>query len=123
MSQESSSELPNEKHANQRENYKEKVGIFKKLLIEKLNCWTDARLDEINKSMNHNFWEKVSKVEKSEVTHGIAPLKAENGYLFENSEKVELSRQTFFAGKHLTQMKFDDKFYDKINKEVEQWSL
>ena len=103
--------------------YKEKVGIFKNLLIEKSNSWTNARLDEINKSKNQNFWEKVSKVHKSEVTHGIAPLKAENGYLFENSQKAELLRQTFFTGKHLTQMKFDDKFYDKINKEVEQWSL
>ena len=65
--------------------YEEKVGIFKKLVKEKSNCWTNARLDEINKSKNQNFWEKVSKVHKSEVTHGIAPLKAENGYLFENS--------------------------------------
>ena len=65
----------------------------------------------------------MSKIHKSEVTHGIAPLKAENGYLFENSEKAELLRQTFFTAKHLTQMKFDDKIYDNINKEVEQWSL
>ena len=67
----------------------------------------------------------MSKVHKSEVTYGIAPLKVENGYLFlfKNSEKREFLRQTFFTGKHLTQMKFDDKLYDKINKEVEQWSL
>ena len=99
--------------------YKEKVGIFKNLVIEKSNNWTNARLDEINKSKNQNFMEKVSKVHKSEVTHGSAPLKAENSYLFENSEKAELLTQTFFTGKHLTQMKFDDKFYDKTKEEVE----
>ena len=82
--------------------YKEKVGIFKNLLIEKSTSWTNASLDEINKSKNQNFWEKVSKIHKSEVTQGHAPLKAENGYLFENSEKAELLRQTFFTGKHLT---------------------
>ena len=102
---------------------REKVGKFKNLIIEKSNSWTNARLDESNKSKKQNFWEKVSKVHKSKVTHGIAPLKAENGNLFENSEKEELLRETFFTGKHLTQMKFDDKFYDKINKEVEQWLL
>ena len=82
--------------------YKEKVGIVKNLLIEKLTSWTNARLDEINKSKNQYFWEKVSKVHISEVTHGIAPLMAENGYMLENSEKAELLRHTFFTGKHLT---------------------
>ena len=101
----------------------EKVNIFKNSLIEKSNSWTNDRLDEINKSKNQNFWEKVSKIHKSELTNGIAPLTAENGFWFENSEKAELLRQTFFTGKHLTQMKFDDKFYDNKNKEVEQWSL
>ena len=57
------------------------------------------------------------------MVHKFEPLKAENGYLFENSEKAELLRQTFFTGKHLTQKKFDDKFNNKIIKEVEQWSL
>ena len=66
----------------------------------------------------------MSKVHKLEVTQvESAPLKAEKGSLFENGEKAEPLRQTFFTGKHITQMKFDDKFYDKINKEVEQWSL
>ena len=32
-------------------------------------------------------------------------------------------RRTFITGKHLTQMKFGDKFYEKIYEEVEQWSL
>ena len=103
--------------------YKEKVGVFKNLGKEKSNSWTNARLDEINKSKNQIFWKKVSKIHKLEVTHGIAPLKAENGSLLENGEKAEPLRQTFFTGKHITQMKFDDKFYDKINIEVEQWSL
>ena len=57
------------------------------------------------------------------MVHKFEPLKAENGYLFEKTEKAELLRQTFFTGKHLTQMKFDDKFNNKIIKEVEQWSL
>ena len=48
--------------------YKEKVGVFKKLVIEKSNCWTNARLDESNKSKNQNFLKKVSKVHKLHCT-------------------------------------------------------
>ena len=46
--------------------------------------------------------EKVGKEYITDMSQSIAPLKNESGYYFENEEKVDLLKEPFFMGRHLT---------------------
>ena len=75
-------ELLNEMHTIERESLQ---GISRSLLIEKSNNWTDSLLHQTNNAKVQNFWEKMCKVYRTDMSQGIASLKSKSGYLFENS--------------------------------------
>ena len=60
---------------------------------------------------------------ETDVSRGIATLKNESDYFFENSKVLESLRELFFAGKHLTKFNFDIISSDSINEEVESFSV
>ena len=115
--------LSNEMHRRSEKVFKEQPSIFEGLLIQKSNNKTISLLIEIKKAKVQNFWEKLGKMYKTDVSQSMAPLENESNNFFGNNEKTQLLRETFFTGEHVTKFNFDNTFVDSINEEVKHLSV
>ena len=117
-------ELFNEMRIKKGKMFEKKTAVFRNLLMEKYNKWTNSIFDELNKAKVQKFWERVAELYKTDMSQCIDPLKNESSYPFENTQnETEILSETFFKWKQLTKSNFDNNFYDAINGEVVQLSV
>ena len=76
-----------------------------------------SKTENLNNVQKLQFWKEFNKLFKKKGDHTMEPLIDEDGnILTEIQDQEELMFATFFEGKHLTGVNFDDHFYEETNK-------
>ena len=126
------SELSNNLRAARKSWLKRNIDPNKDKLVEALNKFEEARKEEcqnfiLNKTKNLNvvqaqkFWKEFKKLFSPRKKQGVDPLDDGNGGLMTDDVEIEQELfSTFFEGKHLKNQKFDDIFFEEVNKLYEE---
>ena len=62
----------------------------------------------LNDTRSKDFWNSISKLMKDKTDSGVAPLFKNNAFQFESKDKAGILRETFFTGKHLEGIAFNE---------------
>ena len=93
---------------------------FNTSISKAINEWSEKNSANLNTRDQEIFWKAYRKNFKElEDNNGVDVLADKSGNLvYSPAEKIKILHNTFFTGQHLANCKFDDKFRDKINKDV-----
>ena len=93
---------------------------FGQLLVKEKNDWIHKRLEGLNASESTEFWTKYKYVFGAPKDNLIGNLRNGGDLISEEAEKEALLFDTFFTGRHLNNLDFDEEHYTKINTELPQ---
>ena len=86
----------------------EAKNLFSQALITEKNDWVKRRVEKINVNDSTQFWKKFKKVFGINSNNYIGNLASSDSCLATSDDKKEkLLYETFFTGKHLSQLKTD----------------
>ena len=76
-----------------------------------------SKTKDMNSAQRLKFWKEFNKLFKKKSDQGIEPIiDADGNILTSNHDLEECMFSTFFQGKHLNGVEFDDKFYKETNR-------
>lgn len=87
---------------------------FAELIVKEKNAWIHRRLEGLNVAESAEFWSKYKFVFGSPRDNNIGNLMDGADLLSGDAEKEALFHRTFFGGKHLENVQFDDEHYSDI---------
>ena len=65
-------------------------------------------IDRLNDTRSNDFWNSINKLKRDETDSGVAPLFKNDKFHFESKDKASILRETFFTGKHLEGIAFNE---------------
>ena len=89
-------------------------------MVKEKNDWIHKRLEGLNASESTEFWTKYKYVFGAPKDNLIGNLRNGGDLISEEAEKEALLFDTFFTGRHLNNLDFDEEHYTKINTELPQ---
>ena len=96
---------------------------FKETLLKEKNSWIHSQLCGLNVVQSNEFWARYRKLFLQEEETFIGCLEDSDGNLrHEECEKEEILFDTFFGGRHLRGLQFDDQHLVRIKQNVAAFS-
>ena len=77
-------------------------------------------IEEVNDSHSKDVWKRVKKLLTDKVDAGVSPLLKENKFYFSGKDKADIFRETFFTGKHLENLSFNEEFKLHLENTLQQ---
>ena len=89
---------------------------FQNLVKDKANEYFKSSIDDVNDSHSKEFWKRVNKRLTDKEDAGVSPLLKENNFHFAEKDKADVFRETFFTGKHLEKLSFNEELKQHVEK-------
>ena len=83
---------------------------FQIMVNDKANEHFKSSIKGVNDSHSKDFWKRVDKLLTDKVDAGVSPLLKEDKLHFAEKDKEDILRGTFFTGKHLEKLSFNEDF-------------
>ena len=81
---------------------------FRTLMQDKFNEYFKNTIDMLNDTRSKDFWNNTNEQMKAKTDSGVAPLFKNDKFHFESEDEAGILRETFFTGKHLEGLAFNE---------------
>ena len=93
---------------------------FQNLVKDKANEYFKSSIEDVNDSRSKEFWKRVNKLLTDKEDVGVSPLLKENKFHSAEKDKADRFRETFFTGKHLEKLSFNEDFKLHVENTLQQ---
>ena len=80
------------------------------MVNDKANEYFKSSIKDVNDSHSKEFWKRVKKLLTDKVDAGVSLLLKEDNFHFAEKDKADIIRETFFTGKLLKKLSFNEEF-------------
>ena len=93
---------------------------FQNMVEDEANEYFKSSIEDVNDSLSKEFWKRVNKLLTDKEDAGVSPLLKENKIHFAEKDKADIFRETFFTGKPLEKLRFNEEFKLHVENTLQQ---